>query len=335
MRKLLLVIVALAFASSTVMAQTGVRETTTRATTQPIPSADTGGGGGTNSAAKLGQATQIIGMGMNLAMGYQYLGQCKSTNKMACVLATLSFATAGVMAASAAQSGRVANASSPGGWSAPDMPVVINDPDTWGNRDTPVPGGDVGPETNAGFKKLEDHGYKILPDGSIKTPDGKHLSAKDFKSEESLTAAGISSGDAASIMDSLNQSGKDGEALAKKLIEDAANVVSMGIDGGGGGGGSREPASFDDGDSNFDDYLKRLRNPFGISKDQKAQMVAGKTLSHGDDQIGVKVDDIFKMVHRRYQEKRATDEFIEAPAASPAGANPAAGRTIKTPLKSR
>jgi hypothetical protein len=133
-----------------------------------------------------------------------------------------------------------------------------------------------------------------------------------------MAAAGIPSDQIGGLQAAIEKANKLAAAQVANSAN-APNVVSMGIDGGAGGG--RSPASYDGADSSFDDYLAKLRNPFGLTAQQKAQMVAGKTVSHGDDKIGVKVDDIFRMVHRRYQEKRADNEFIEvAPAVTPAAA---------------
>ncbi len=100
-------------------------------------------------------------------------------------------------------------------------------------------------------------------------------------------------------------------AAANKALADAgvggASVGSMGLEtggggysaGGGGGGGSSGSA--------LDDYFASLNK---AKKGEKDRMVAGKSLNYGSDPIGVKMDNIFMMVHRRYQGKRKVNSYF-------------------------
>lgn len=230
-------------------------------------------------------------------------------------MGVLSMSQGALQFGGARQSGRVGAATNVS-WGDTDSglpPWDPNNPNTWGPNGNPLT-----PEQRTQFNELRREGYQFNRNGTVTAPDGKLLKGEDFKSAEAMAAAGIPSDQIGGLQAALEEANKLAAAQVANSAN-APNVVSMGIDGGAGGG--RSPASYDGADSSFDDYLAKLRNPFGLTAQQKAQMVAGKTVSHGDDKIGVKVDDIFKMVHRRYQEKRADNEFIEAaPAVAPAAA---------------
>jgi len=63
--------------------------------------------------------------------------------------------------------------------------------------------------------------------------------------------------------------------------------------------------------ANFDPmaHMNKLLDQF-LNKNQK-QEVAGKTITLGNDQVGNIQDNIFFMVHRRYQERRSKKQFIK------------------------
>lgn len=329
MKTLILGLAAMVFSSST-FAQTsgpGVRETTPAGGTPlRIQGPGNAGGQSTNGAARSGRASQVIGIGMNVAVGGMFASQCGRPNYFACAMAALSFAQAGLMAGAAAKSGDVEIKTDqiPDFGATPFSNVDPNDPSTW------PPGTKPTPEQVSAFNRVKQSGWTGNKDGTVTGPDGKTWSSKDFSSAEAMAAAGVPSDQISGLLSTMDAANQMATAKVNEALNDP-NVVAMGFDSGAGGGG-RSPASYDGADSSFDDYLAKLRNPFGLSAKQRAQMVAGKMVSHGDDQIGVKVDDIFKMVHRRYQEKRAGDEFIEAPPApTPAAAPGATGRKVTTP----
>lgn len=271
----------------------------------PVPS----GSSGVSQSASQGRASQLLGLGMNAAAGAMFMGPCTNHHYSACVLAALSFAQAAMMGSAAGKSGRTYNAST--GTTSIDGSSYLPT-DDWTKNLTP--------EQLADVNKLDSLGYHLNKNGTITDPSGKVLSSSDFTSPSAMESAGIPASAIASTQSLISKVNKAAAEQAQAALADnAPHVVSMGVDGSGGG---RSPSSVDSADSSssLDAYLKRLRNPFGLSGDQKQQLLAGKSVSHGDDVIGVSVDDIFKMVHRRYQEKRASDQFNE-PAL--AGAMPA------------
>lgn len=252
----------------------------------------------TNSAANQGQGNQMMGQMINMAMGATFMAGCSYPYGIQnCVMGALSFAQALMMGGAAGKSGQTAAASSRYTGTPTPSPTPTN---------SPLPTNTT-PGQAAAFNQLVEAGYKFNGDGSIVDPNGKTWKASDFKDAQSMAAAGLSSSQIGSLQSAMDKANALGKEMAEAALNEA-NVVSMALDGGGGG---RSPAGTMDSGSNFDDYLAKLRNPFGLSKGQQAKMVAGKTVTHGDDQIGVGVDDIFKMIHRRYQEKRAENVFIE------------------------
>ncbi|MGE0764641.1 MAG: hypothetical protein AB7N80_15300 [Bdellovibrionales bacterium] len=288
----------------------------------------------TNASAGQGKSSQYLGAGMNVASGAMFVSMGNSCSGFCAwyyAMAAISFVQAAQTIKAAKQSGQVYNASL-------QMPDMYEPGDTV-NPDVLTPQ-DLTPDQLAAYEELQDKGYVNKTGGLGKYPNGQPIKPGDFNSAESMAAAGMPSGSIGDIMGAI---AKVNAEVSKKMGDTAndPNVVAMGLDSGG--GGYRGPAS-DSSDSNFDEYLNKLRNPFGMNSQQKQQMVAGKTVGHGDDQIGVKVDDIFRMVHRRYQEKRAGDEFIEpavaaaaAAAGKPApGAASGAGKSsLVTPKRSR
>lgn len=294
----------------------------------PAPSA----GQSINQGASQGKSSQMLGQALNAAAGAAYIGACFSCSPTPCywycAMGLSAFAQAGNMGSAAGKSGAVFDAS------LNDLGLTPTDYGTNGSgTDQNNWMNNLTPDQKAAFQQATEAGYKFDKYGNVTTPDGKSLKSSDFKNAESMAAAGIPSSEIGGILSTMDKINKELSAQAGDL-ESSASVVAMGVDGGG-GGGSRGLASVDGedaGGTDFDAYLNKLRNPFGLSANKKKEMVAGKTVRNGEDVIGVKVDDIFQMVHRRYQEKRASDEFIEpakvatsgqaVPARSPAATRP-------------
>lgn len=293
---------------------TTVGESPTSRAPSPTP------GSSINSDAKTGQNSQVIGQILNGMAGAYFTAECVSCPGfcMACPMALMAFASAAQMGKAAGQSGKTYDATT--NWNTPaggpnpgpdGGPPVL---EPWaGLPDDKIPPGGPG-----AFNALSRTGWKF-EDGKIKSPDGKIFKPEDFKSKEAMLNAGFSGAQASSAMASLAKINARLAAKAKELGADDPRLVGVSYDGsGGGGGGGRSPAS----DSSMDDYLKRLRNPFGLNGQQKGAMVAGKAISHGEDMVGVKFDNIFLMMNRAYQSRRDDEQFIE-PKTPIAAAKPA------------
>jgi hypothetical protein len=86
-------------------------------------------------------------------------------------------------------------------------------------------------------------------------------------------------------------------------------ALSLALGGGGGGGGSA--MNFDFKRSKYDPF-KDLMKKFG-KKGRSTASVKGKTKLYGGAPIGVKMDNLFEMVHRRYERKRNMKTFVYIP----------------------
>ena len=298
MRILLTILMALN-GSLAVAGGTGVTDHPTTYTI-PAPAASSG----INHDASKGQSSQQMGQIMNGVAGAAMIAASDGCeNVMLCVMGALALAQAAMMGKAAGQSGATYNASLNDGLPAPDGGPAPGPPPDYNPDNPTLPPGNPG----AGpLNNLKTNGWTFSP-GKVTTPDGKTYSSDDFKSKEAMENAGFSGAQASSAMAALGKINAKLDEQAKALLNNDAHVVTMGIDGGGGGGGGRSPASSD----SLDDYLKKLRSPFGMNAKQKGDMVAGKSIAHGDDRIGVQVDDIFQMVARTYQANRDRAQFIE------------------------
>jgi hypothetical protein len=139
-------------------------------------------------------------------------------------------------------------------------------------------------------------GGSITPNG-VTLPDGTTAPLSAFGSPGMMTAAGFDGNGAAAVL----------AGIQKKLgVDSSAQVSGMALAEGAGGGAA--PNTFGNGIEPF--KLPTFGNPFNLSAEQKAQMLAGKTVTMGGDPVGVAGDDLFAMIHRAYVRKTTTDEFI-------------------------
>ena len=158
--------------------------------------------------------------------------------------------------------------------------------------------------------------------GTITFPDGRSYSASDLDKPEfqkfmnspamanfKKDMAGLES-QVASAMgaeDLLN----DGEGA-----DDGSSAFDMAGGGGGGFGGyaGAGRGGGGGGDGAYGSGLGRrgLSSASGDKGDKDGQSVAGMSVKRGKDRIGVSQDNIFQMIHRKYQQKRKKQHFIEA-----------------------
>lgn len=187
-------------------------------------------------------------------------------------------------------------------------PVVLSDPNIPlpkitinGQAVVPTPG-NLGPF-------FEEQGLKWDPKKkSITLPDGRSYTADDADNPEFRKYA--SSGPATNLKKQMKgleaqidkAMGSDDE-LSEGTEEVADNALGgggfSGYDGGrssGGGGGA---------------LVASLGRKPGSSENDEASKVAGMSVKMGKGQVGVSQDNIFEMIHRRYQKKRKKQQFIE------------------------
>ena len=156
----------------------------------------------------------------------------------------------------------------------------LDNPDQlWQNPEMAVP------TAQLGLEQLKDKGYNIDENGNVSTPGGGSVSASN-------ATAGLSE----SEMEQLKK------ITAK--VESKYRAVKMKVKTGGGGGG-RMPASYSYEEPNFG-------NMFGRKKaGPQAAKTAGLSRMAGGEPIGVSIDNLFHMIHRRYKAKRDSKTFVD------------------------
>lgn len=266
-----------------------------------------------NQGANRGSASQGAGKSANqmagMAFGMLCMVGCSQISQYACYacpLAAMAIGQLGADGDAQKQSDQAADASfSGGGYNAQGTGYDTNY-DISGLVPAGTDTSSAKPTSIADISKaLASKGYTLNPDGSVKTPDGV-LPADTFNSPSSMAKAGLSSSDIKAATAAIEKVNKDIDA---KYGGDRVVAVGVNTAGGGyedGSGGGRHSS----GDSAFDEYLRKLRGGVGGAGNIK-RGVAGKSINVGGEPVGVKGDDIFKMIERQYSSKSARNEFIK------------------------
>lgn len=147
--------------------------------------------------------------------------------------------------------------------------------------------------------------FKVNPDGSVTTPDGKTYSAKDFASEEAMRAAGLSAGDAKTLAGLLKGSPLAAASADLEKMNADAKLKESSLNAGFGSNGS---GSSSDSRTLGSDGLNKLGNK-DDGKNRKPA-TAGLVKNFNGESIGVAGEDIFVMMNRRYKLKVSQDSFI-------------------------
>jgi len=156
--------------------------------------------------------------------------------------------------------------------------------------------------------------FKVNPDGTITTKDGKTYKASDFADEKSMIAAGIPASEAKALASQLNapgsplaEAGIDAKGELKNLPKtDFGAFTAISSDGGSGSGSGSENAA-----SKSALGSKDLNGSGGGAKNRKPSAVGeGLVRNFNGDTIGIANDDIFKMMNKRYKLKTSQDSFI-------------------------
>ena len=264
------------------------------------------------NGAKNMSGQEMLGVATNTAAAASLWGQCSwKHNPAPCIMAIITGAQAAQTASGAGKTSNIGditdwqsygdghNNVDIGCWA--DNSCDSGDPFAGLNPNDPAPPpyGTVGgliSELERQKKLIQKSGAKIDMDKQVVTdPEGNEVPF-------SQASAGMDSSQLAKLK-------ADSAAYVKKHMKDASkySVSGVGLASGGGGGGSS--LSFDsyEPDSSLADYLKQLR---GKGKRGPSSVAGLKKIVDGEP-IGVAADDIFKMVHRRYQEKRSKKIFLE------------------------
>lgn len=277
------------------------------ATTEGTGSTKMNAGNSVNNSASKGKSSQESSAGANQMAGMAFtmacLAGCSNVHKYACYACPL-----GAMALSQAMANKGAAGESGATYDASLSDGGYNAAGVYGDGTTPTGATDgSGTQTastiQANLDKLKALGYKVNPDGSVTTPEGT-FAKENFSSAGAMAGAGYSPSDikaASAMIDKINKQ------IADEYGGD--RVVSVGVDSSGGGGGSY--GSYERKDDGFDDYLKSLRRGHGTGTANYQRMIAGKSINVGGEPLGVKGDNIFKMVERQYTNLNGRKEFLK------------------------
>lgn len=137
--------------------------------------------------------------------------------------------------------------------------------------------------------------------GKITLPNGKSISSSTLGSGSAMSAAGIDPAEFKSMMDNMQKDAS--KKLAAKGIDNTSDMFGDALGGGGGGGSSAASAdAMGAGGSGF------AQKNAGIDRDPA--QVSGMTVKYNGESIGVGPDNLFKMVHRRYNLHETKGNFI-------------------------
>ncbi len=315
-KKPLKILLALTFVfHSALMADSGTESSVTYVPPLQPPSQGTGSSGQSDMA----KAQQILGAGMNAATGAMMQKQCNECNgscNWACAMAAMSYAQAVLMGLAALQSEDTENSATASEfcYSPPCDEGVSDD----SNSKTLDLGAGVDGESGSGKQALEapftpasipSSVWPYDPEtGVLSTPQGPIEIEPDATPSQIAEALGGSPSDM-KMAESLAL--RLGQEAMKALEEEGKikpSVSGMGVESYGGGGGSSYHSG-GGGSQSLSDLLGGYnRKPSAahskIFKKGKSRLLNG-------EEIGIKMDNIFAMVHRRYQSKRKANGFLE------------------------
>lgn len=149
------------------------------------------------------------------------------------------------------------------------------------------------------IRELERNGFRIdRRTGVVTDPQGRRFSSATFKSPERMRAAGISGLSMADIRE-----------MEKQVAQAAANAgggidkgeQGLGLEAGVGGGAGASPGLVDL------SMPSEMRGPSGA---EATPTVAGSSVNFNGVPIGVRVDDIFGMMERRYDLEERREGFL-------------------------
>jgi hypothetical protein len=277
------------FIISFVFAQSVLAETEIGTTPSvPTSSSSSGSGGsGTNKTAKSSSAFAQVAQMASATAGGMFMAKCTPQTAMYCALGAANLAAAMLMGKGASNAKDVGTSTQAigGSGSTGSIPAAGFSDD----------GG------TGGFADLSDlseqvsrAGYSVSADGSTMTlPDGRTVST-------AALASGSVPGYAMTDEIKDQMAAIEAEAIKKAS---GNKVVAIGLQDGGGGGGGATGAEESSSRFNMADYLKSLKN-------RDPSSVSGLSKKLGEDNIGIKSDNIFDMVSRQYKRKQSQSAFM-------------------------
>lgn len=195
----------------------------------------------------------------------------------------------------AQQSAATANATNLG-----KGPTGTNKTTTYADPEKGVAGALATPEGKKAAAAIEAAGGEVSNKG-VKLPNGDLKPWSSFSSAGSLASAGF---------DSKELMKKVGE-IEKNIAQANAAVKSMALrDGEGPGGAVPSPNGGSESGNAEGSGNVAFRMPAGLTPEQRARLVSGKTVDAGGEAIYTKGDNLFEIIHRAYDRRREGHHFI-------------------------
>lgn len=284
------------------------------ASSTPAPVSTAGSNNSLTNAAgssKSGSDLAIIGQVITGGVGVYMATMCGPHTIMPCVLAAQ--CALQLVQSASAQSGTdgVYGAYSPtdglggnyGGGDPNGGGSANGGPD--GGPGTKGPGGGLAPGPAADLAKIKgglaNAGVSIdSATGAITLPNGQTVPANSTAS--SLKASGFDSA-------SVDQTMADEKRMENKLLA-SAKAGAFSYQGGGGGGRAVAHAANPNDSMDLNSLLNAGRNNGNRKPGSAKASVAGLSKKLGSENIGVKGDNIFEMVNRRYQSQHKQNAFL-------------------------
>lgn len=258
----------------------------------------------------------VVAGAMGVFFGYKAVGACSSQNWPMCALYTSGAVLSGVAVMNINKQKKSNNNMADAVTSDGNNPNLPDDPSNPNNPNNPsiTPGGTPGDgapianRINSNLRTVRNLGVRTNPDGSVTTPDGQTRNFGDM-SAGALSRAGLSDKDIKSFMAAVDAAKKDADEKAKTT--DANSELFGETPSGGGGRGTITTAMPGGGPAG---------GPRGL--DRNPAQVAGMSVNYGGEQIGVGADNIYMMIHRRYDFHENQGGFLNPPAPAPAPSGP-------------
>ena len=227
---------------------------------------------------------------INHVVQKHFEAQCSSTNIPACQIASMMAAQVVVSSLAKQSAGRTgSDASSFDPWGAPGGGGGGSSPS---RPDLGVDMPDIDRDIRNNFPDLRNNGFDVdVENQTVTGPDGKSMPFSSL-TPENLLAEGL-----------IGQ--EDIEKLNEVMKAQSHSVTSIGLAGGGGGGGagaSRRPTTYE----YYDPFAQ-----FGQSSHKpRDPKTSGLSRQLGNTHVGIASDNIFEMIHRRYQSKVEQGIFV-------------------------
>jgi hypothetical protein len=264
-----------------------------------------------NHAAQGAMMTYMVTTVGNAEQGDSFVKKCTGSAWYYCAMAALAFTQAAMALKGASDSNKTKTASDctgpycgggvsdgidPGSGNGYGSNGGIVTGDTLGDPDQTDILGRIQNDVNKNLADLGKKGYSYDPKtNSVDTPNNGSVPVSAFSSPSGMKGLGLSDAEIADVQ----------KVAAAGLKAASKYAGSADYDSAGGGGGLRNKGSSDEDEAvNGFDMNKYLAGLTAHKKNSRG--VAGLEKNYGSDQIGVSQDNIFKMIHRRYEAKKTS-----------------------------